>query len=180
MSRRVLGVDPGSASPSGAIYQHLKGAKGGIIHAFDIPMIGEENERRVDVLGFVKIIQNYGTTGVVIERVNAMPSIPDEKTGQRRVMGTASMFRFATAYGDLRTTVRLCGVEPRFVMPARWKKFYSLKGPDKEQSRQMALELWPQMADLLKRKKDEGRAEAMLIARYGAHLLEADAEEIEE
>lgn len=177
---RCLGIDPGSASPSGAVFQKLRGVKGAIIHAFDVPMTGEENERRVDVLGLVRAIQDWGVTHCVIERVNAMPSIPDEKTGQRRVMGTASMFRFATAYGDLRTTVRLCGFEPRFVMPARWKKFYGLKGPDKEQSRQMALELWPQMADLLKRKKDEGRAEAMLIARYGAHILEADDKEIEE
>ena len=142
-------------------------------------MIGEENERRVDVLGFVQIIQDWGVTHAVIERVNAMPSIPDKETGQRRVMGTASMFRFATAYGDLRTTVRCCGLEPRFVMPAQWKKFYGLKGPDKEQSRHLALDLFPQMAHLLKRKLDEGRAEAMLIARFGAHLHERDSDEIQ-
>lgn len=177
---RICGIDPGSASPSGAVYQQPKGAKGAIIHAFDIPMIGEENERRVDVIGFVRIIQDYGVTHCVIERVNAMPSIPDPKTGERRVMGTASMFRFATAYGDLRTTVRLCGFEPRFVMPAQWKKFYSIKGPNKEHSRQLAIDLWPQMADMLARKKDEGRAEAMLIARYGAHILARDDDEIEE
>lgn len=174
---RMLGIDPGSASPSGAVYQVLNGAKGAIIHAFDIPMIGEENERRVDVLAFVDLIQTWGISHATIERVNAMPSIPDEQTGLRRVMGTASMFRFAAAYGDLRTTIRCCGFEPRFVMPASWKRFYGLRGPDKEASRMLALELWPRMAELLKRKMDEGRAEAMLIARYGAKLADAEIEE---
>ena len=170
---RMAGFDPGSVSPSGAVYQALSGTvgmnKGNVIAVFDIPMIGEENQRRVDVLGLVDLIQNYGVTHATIELVNAMPSIPDEH-GNRRGMGATSAFKFGAAFGDLRTTVRLCGFEPRFVVPRVWKKFYGLSGPDKEQSRMLAIELFPQIAGDLQRKKDEGRAESCLIARYGASL----------
>lgn len=166
---RMLGVDPGSASPSGAIYQALAGANGSIIHAFDVPMTGERGESswRVDVMGFVDVIQTWGVTHATMERVWAMPSREDEATGVRRGMGVSSAFNFGVAFGDLRTTVRLCGFEPTFVVPTVWKKCFGLFGPGKEQSRQLALELFPQAAQFLPRKKDEGRAEAMLIARWG-------------
>ena len=37
-------------------------------------------------------------------------------------------------------------------------------GADKETSRAMALRLWPSLASSLARKRDEGRAEALLLA----------------
>jgi crossover junction endodeoxyribonuclease RuvC len=170
---RFLGIDPGSVSPSGAVYQALNGTvgmnKGNVIAVFDVPMIDEENKRRINVLGLVDLIQSYGVTHCTIELVNAMPSIPDA-FGNRRGMGATSAFKFGAAFGDLRTTVRLCGFEPRFVVPRVWKKFYGLIGSDKEQSRMLAIELFPQIAGDLQRKKDEGRAESCLIARYGASL----------
>lgn len=166
---RHLGIDPGSVSPSGAVFQALNGAKGNIIAVFDIPMTGDEKRRRVDVLGFVDLIQKYGVNFVTLELVNAMPSIPDAQ-GNRRGMGATSAFKFGAAFGDLRTTVRLCGFEPRFVVPRVWKKHFGLIGSDKEQSRLLAIELFPQIADDLKLKKWEGRAEAALLARYGASV----------
>jgi crossover junction endodeoxyribonuclease RuvC len=35
----------------------------------------------------------------------------------------------------------------------------------------LALRLWPSRSDLFGRKKDHGRAEAALLARYGAELI---------
>jgi crossover junction endodeoxyribonuclease RuvC len=48
------------------------------------------------------------------------------------------------------------------------KKFHGLRGGDKEGSRQRALQLFPAAHALLARKKDHGRAEASLIALFGA------------
>jgi len=179
---RVAGFDPGSASPSGAVYQTVPGGKGNIVHVFDVPMTGERGETnwRIDVLKLVDVVQLWGVSHAVIELVNAMPSIPDPVTGERRGMGATSAFKFGAAFGDLRTTIRCCGFEPRFVVPQSWKKFYGLKGTNKEASRELAIELFPQIADKLARKKDEGRAESCLIARFGAHLLQRDSAEIEE
>jgi len=47
-----------------------------------------------------------------------------------------------------------------------WKRHHGLLHQDKEASRQLAIAHFPQLAHLLKRKKDEGRAEALLIAEY--------------
>ena len=164
---RHLGIDPGSVSPSGAVFQALNGVKGNIVAVFDVPMIDEDTKRRIDVLALVDLVQKWGVTHATIELVNAMPSIPDAQDN-RRGMGATSAFKFGAAFGDLRTTVRLCGFEPKFVVPRVWKKSYGLKGSDKEQSRLLAIELFPHIADQLQRRKDEGRSEACLIARYGA------------
>jgi crossover junction endodeoxyribonuclease RuvC len=54
------------------------------------------------------------------------------------------------------------------VRPVVWKKTFSL-GKDKEASRLRAMQLFPG-ADL-RQKKNHGRAEALLLALYGARLV---------
>jgi crossover junction endodeoxyribonuclease RuvC len=56
------------------------------------------------------------------------------------------------------------------VSPAVWKKHFKLPA-DKEASRALALPLFPATAEHFARKKDHGRAEAALIARYGSEVL---------
>ena len=51
------------------------------------------------------------------------------------------------------------------VKPVAWKKACGLIGKDKEDSRLKARRLWPEAP--LDRKKDHGRAEALLIAEWG-------------
>lgn len=52
------------------------------------------------------------------------------------------------------------------VAPATWKtKMGVIKHPDA--SRITALELFPQVEDELARKKDNGRADSLLLAEYG-------------
>ncbi len=201
---RMLGIDPGSSSPSGAVYQAVPEGKGGIVHAFDVPMTGTKGEDwRVDVLAFARVIETWGCSHATIERVWAMPSSEREsptcdrcltlatmRDGRwkcscgninrpaERGMGVAGAFNFGVAFGDLRTLVRCCGLEPLFVVPQTWKKHYGIRGSNKEDSRGLALELFPDMAHLLARKKDEGRAEAMLIARYGAMVATGRIESV--
>ena len=62
------------------------------------------------------------------------------------------------------------------VMAATWRRAAGIApGSDKERSRQMALQRWPDQAKYLGRKRDHGRAEAMLIAAYGAGTLKHGA-----
>jgi crossover junction endodeoxyribonuclease RuvC len=42
---------------------------------------------------------------------------------------------------------------------------------DKDTSRQLAMQRFPDYAEKFVRKKDDGRAEAALIALYGAEVL---------
>ncbi|KAK6925522.1 hypothetical protein RJ641_007241 [Dillenia turbinata] len=51
------------------------------------------------------------------------------------------------------------------------KKLLEIVGNKKDDSRKLAASLFPSMSSLLKRKKDHGRAEALLIAAYGKGLM---------
>ena len=53
------------------------------------------------------------------------------------------------------------------VLPATWMRSLGLEAPHKKaNSLALARELYPEMADQLTRAKDDGRAEAILIAHY--------------
>lgn len=55
--------------------------------------------------------------------------------------------------------------------PQRWKKeMMADMGKDKDASRLRAIQLFPVVANRLDRKKDDGRAEALLLAEYGRRL----------
>lgn len=56
--------------------------------------------------------------------------------------------------------------------PTSWKRHFRL-GSDEDASRALARRLWP-ACGVLERKKDHGRAEALLMARYGLERLDLD------
>jgi len=96
----------------------------------------------------------------VLEKVSAMP-------GQ----GVTSMFNFGANFGTWIGRLEALEIPFDFVTPGKWQKemFDSMpaKGTDKkEMSRDRARRLFPQVADQLGRKKDHGRAEALLMAEY--------------
>jgi hypothetical protein len=140
----VLGVDPGV---TGGIAFLLPS---GVIIAEDIPTAGGE----VDVDALVRRVREINPGFAVIERAGAMPK-----------QGVSSTFKYGMAYGALRTVVALCNIPYQLVTPGKWKKHFGLDS-DKEKSRALAIRLWPGCG-LFERKKDHGRAEAALIARYG-------------
>lgn len=98
---------------------------------------------------------------VFIEKVHAMPK-----------QGVTSMFNFGMNYGVWIGIVAALRIPMTTVTPQAWKKVV-LAGShtDKDASRQRALQLMPFMSDFISRKKDEGRAEALLIGWYGSLSL---------
>jgi crossover junction endodeoxyribonuclease RuvC len=102
----------------------------------------------------MRSIAAQGRTRVVIEEVHAMPK-----------QGVASTFRFGAAFGVAVGVIQATGLPMEFVQPAQWKKRAGVLRTAKDYARTRALELYPH-ADLA-RKRDQGRADALLIARYG-------------
>ena len=80
--------------------------------------------------------------------------------------GVVSMFSFGRSVGAVETAISLLGLPMIYVTPQKWKRSAGLIGTDKDASRGKVLDLYPD-ADVL-RKKDNGRADAVLIARYGS------------
>jgi crossover junction endodeoxyribonuclease RuvC len=117
--------------------------------ADDIPVV----DRQVDAAEWSRIIARLKPDVAVVEQVGAMP-------GQ----GTSSMFRFGMGCGLIRGVLAGAGVPIISVTPAKWKKHFSLDS-DAEKSRALAIRRFPGVTTLA-RKKDHGRAEALLLALW--------------
>ena len=151
----VIGVDPGL---SGAIA--IIDVRGGLVDAWDMPTVeikvGKAMKRRVAPEVIAAELRTYAPHAIAyIEKVSAMP-------GQ----GVSSMFAFGEAYGLVRGVLAGMGIPCTTVTPAVWTKAMRVAA-GKDGSRQRAMELWPDKATLFKRVKDDGRADASLIAQWG-------------
>lgn len=143
----IMGVDPGL---SGAVaFFWVKHPT--LINTYDMPIV----DRRVNGAALYDIIQQHRPDFAIIEAVHSMP-------GQ----GVSSSFNFGVSYGIAQGVVAAAKVPVVFVSPGKWKKYFGLSS-DKEASRSMAINKWPD-SDHFRKKKDEGRAEAALMALYGA------------
>src|SRR5262245_47259039 len=153
---RVLGVDPGIRGGL-AIVEFNGSTAPQLIDAVDIPVTGVGAKERVDALALRTWIQTYQPDHALIERGQAMPK-----------QGASSGFKYGRACGPLEAAIALVGIPMTIIEPTAWKKFHSLRGGEKEASRQRALMLFPTAHAMLARKMDHGRAEATLIALYKA------------
>lgn len=162
----ILGVDPGLSGACAAIHVPDMGNPE-FIEVIDAPIIADGNQRQVNCEALGRWFEKIAPDACLIENVQPMPSVAGPG-GQRRSMGATSAFRFGFACGQIRGCVQSYQIKCRLVHPVSWKRHFELKGPDKEQSRLLAMKLLPACADSLKLKKSHNRAEAILIALYGA------------
>lgn len=154
---RVLGIDPGLTGGLAVVEASPSGIR--LVRAGDIETSGEKWKRRVQTSAVLAFLQDTKPDQAFIERAQAMPD-----------QGASSGFVYGRAVGALETCVEGMQVPLTVIEVTAWKKAHSLKGGDKENSRQRALWLFPGTG-VFERKMDHGRAEAALIAWFGAMLL---------
>lgn len=148
----VLGVDPG-------VRGALAWVDGGgtLLSVADMPtvtlMINGKQRLHVDPMAVGKLLRETPATHAIIEDVSARP-------GQ----GVVSMFGFGRSLGVIVGAVAALGLEPHYIRPQHWQAIFKLRGKGKEGSRKMAAHLWPDWKETFARKRDDGRAEAALIA----------------
>ena len=147
---RVLAVDPGLGGALAIVDTKLDMAA-----VFDMPLQGRgrTGRKQVDSQNLVRLISGLKPDIGVVEQVSAMPK-----------QGVSSMFSLGDSVGCIRTAIAAAGIPYVTVLPRTWKGFYGIQS--KEQSRELALRLFPDMADNLKFKKHHDRAEALLIAEW--------------
>ncbi len=146
----IIGVDPGLA---GAIAFYFPAQNAVTVE--DMPVAAGD----VDAATLAARIAQMQPDVAIVELVASRP-------GQ----GVASVFKFGCGFGMVRGVIAASGVPLHLVSAAKWKRALGLDA-DKEKSRALALRLWPGRSDLFGRKKDHGRAEAALLARYAAERL---------
>jgi hypothetical protein len=148
----IAAFDPGSTS--GAVSYYFPGHPNQI-SSEDLPNVAGQ----VDAATLAARLEQMRPNVVVVERVSAMPR-----------QGVSSTFKFGTAYGIIIGVVAALKIPATFIVPGKWKRGLGLDA-DKEKARARALQLWPARSDLFGRKKDHGRAESALLARYAAETI---------
>ena len=108
-----------------------------------------------DVVEMPTMIEGKKNIKVVIEQVSAMP-------GQ----GVTSMFNFGQSFGILKGICSAMHLPVYYVRPAKWKKYFNLINSEKDASRTRAIEIFPYFSSQLSKKKDNNKADAILIASF--------------
>ena len=153
----IVGIDPGI---TGAICFF---SNGNVIDVIDMPIMpeGKKNKKQVNgrqIFNEIKLIKSKflnENISVVVEQVSAMP-------GQ----GVTSMFNFGQSFGVVKGICSAMELPIYYVRPAKWKKYFNLINSEKDASRTKAIEMFPKISHKLSRKKDNNKAEAILIAQF--------------
>ena len=153
----IIGIDPGI---SGSICFFENGK---ILDVVEMPTMaeGKKNKRQVngsqiynEILKRTHLNEKQDIR-VVIEQVSAMP-------GQ----GVTSMFNFGQSFGILKGICSAMHLPVYYVRPAKWKKYFNLINSEKDASRTRAIEIFPYFSAQLSKKKDNNKADAILIASF--------------
>lgn len=155
-----IGIDPGN---TGAIA--LLQDNGDFIEVEDMPLMALGKKNQVNAVELANIIQNYNCMALMndeavtatVEQVHSMPK-----------QGVSSSFNFGMGYGVIQGVLAALNIPMTLVSPQKWKKHHSLIGKEKDCARTLAQQLYPTAS--LARKKDIGRADAILIARYSCEI----------
>lgn len=183
--RVIYGVDPGV---TGAMAVLVDDRLEVLVDMPSAPNPSGKGNRLVaaELAGIVRDVQlrwpmSSAEHVAAVERVGAMPT----DSGP-------SAFAFGYAAGVIEGVLAASGVAVEFVAPQKWKADVGLamkreKPPEgettqqararrgatqsaaKDASRGMAARFYPAMAGEFARKKDDGRAEAALVARWYSH-----------
>jgi crossover junction endodeoxyribonuclease RuvC len=145
----VMGIDPGISGAVAFFFPMVPER----VSVDDVPAAGGE----INTSELARLIKIHRPSIAVLEKVGAMP-------------GQQGMFNFGRSVGAVMGVVGALDIPLHLVSPQKWKKHFGLSA-DKEQCRLRAIRMFPAHAERFKFKKHHDRAEAALIALYGAQVL---------
>jgi crossover junction endodeoxyribonuclease RuvC len=157
-----IGVDIGNV---GAIAEI--DASGALIAVHDLPTLrdGPNSRPAVNAPLLADIAFKSHASHAYVEFVGARPG-----------EGAAGAFAFGRSRGVIEGVLGAAGVPLTLLTPASWKRTIGIppgREGAKDLARSEAIRRWPGQAQLFARSKDDGRAEAALIAVAG--LMRAGA-----
>ncbi len=162
----VLGIDPGKF---GAVW--VMNSEGKFLGVHDCPLNEEggasihPDAKKMAAL-ILDILAELDPECPVCAALEQAIHIPKQN------VGTSAQFMYHG--GVWEGILAASGIWYQTFHPASWKrKMLGCTGGDKEVSLTVARELFPDAAVFLQRKKDDGRAEAGLLAEYMRRLIRA-------
>lgn len=146
----ILGVDPGMSGGLALLTRET-----GALHWAEAMPVLRNTVPTVDVRQLGHLLTGAHDVFAYVERAQAFPR-----------MAASSVFNYGVIFGSILTALADLGIGYEFVSAAAWKRAAKLTA-DKGGSLDRVAQLYPTLG--LKRK-DDGLAEAILIARHGAGL----------
>lgn len=169
--RLTFAVDPGL---TGAITTLIDGEPGPYL---DMPTVEVDGWGEVDARAVVLFIREQRAA-----HPGAYVSACIEKVGARPADGGTSAFRFGQTAGKLQAILEVLGIPATRAIPSQWKRHFGLLRTEKDAARLLAIARFPSAARFLARKKDNGRADALLMGLWhestqlGSYLTGDDQE----
>ncbi len=118
----------------------------------NMPIIKVGSKERVDPVEVASIFYRVDPNCVIVEQVGASP-----------MMGAGGAFSFGYSVAALLGAAAGCLIQSYTLSPQKWKTFHGLMGKDKDAARLKAIEMFPEIKDTFKRKKDVDRSDALLL-----------------
>lgn len=162
VGKLILGIDPGLYGAL-ALYDPATHA----LQVFDVPTlnVGKGKTRK-------NIVDEYALARAVDDVAAQVSAVWLEKVGTRPGEGPVGAFSFGHTYGLIRGVCVANFLTIEDVTPQKWKGALGVLA-DKDHARRRASALLPRSAHLWPLKKHADRAEAALIAIYGARQAQA-------
>lgn len=158
---RALGVDPGVSGALAIVDDSM-----GVIACVDMPVVeivvARKKRKLVDAEATGAWLRDWCSREIGVAVIEDVYSYSGE--------GSVSGFGFGRSKGVVEGAIAAVRLPVEMTPPATWKAAMGVTS-EKETSLQMARDLWPEDAELFRRKKDDGRAEACLLAVYGLRVL---------
>ncbi|XP_024030505.1 Holliday junction resolvase MOC1, chloroplastic isoform X1 [Morus notabilis] len=167
----VIGIDPDTHGALAVLKGNGPDCSAQVFDSPNLPVsIGGRVRKRLDAKSIIQLLRSFdapiGTTAYIEQ------SIPFPKDGKQ------GWWSGGFGYGLWIGILVALGFSVVPVPSFAWKRKIEIFGstPTKDDSRRVASTMFPALSELLKRKKDHGRADALLIAAYGRSLkMELDS-----
>jgi hypothetical protein len=160
---KIVGIDPGLTGAIACIrYLDLALTESRVDAVHDMPVTSALDGRPMpDAVAVYDILRAMAPDLILLEHVEARPG-----------RGSSSSFRFAQGFGAILAAAQLSvdGQRVHLVRPRIWKGALGLDS-EKAKSLSLARSEFPDAATLLKRQRDDGRAEALLLTTYHRKVL---------
>jgi hypothetical protein len=161
----TIGIDPG-ISGAIAVIDHNN-----LPRVYDMPVRAKKGAGKVrneiDPKGLQRVLRELvpadETALVVMEQMHAFMG------GEKRVGSMASQASLAATKAVIVAICEINDLDVMFVTPREWQSLYGIKTTQTEDTKKQSLRIARQLygMDWLPLAKHDGRADALLIARYG-------------